>query len=726
MIVAGGFTGSSGADPLSVSRVSSDRLTTRVYDLFFHFSFMNPFKFTPLHLFLTVTLSAQSEELAPLVVTGKAESLIGIAPSASKGQANSEELLDRPYLRRGELLEVVPGVIITQHSGDGKANQYFVRGFNLDHGTDFSISMDGQPVNFVTHAHGQGYADLNPIIPELVETLDYWKGPFYGQLGDLSTAGAAKFRFFDMLPQGIASVGIGEHDYYRGLLADTIDLTARASPKSGAGNGDRSGLTYALEYNYYDGPWDKPGNSQRVNGFLKYFKESGNDIFSLTAMGYDADWDSTDQIPKRLIHSGGIDRLGNTDDTVGGESSRYSVMGAWDRDLGNGRTHVDFYAGKYDLDLFSNFTYFLNDPINGDQFEQEDGRYFFGGEARREWDLGDESTVTVGIQTRHDVMDGIGLYNTTDTVRTSTVRVDDVYEANVGIYAMANYRVHPWFRVQPGLRADGFYFDVDGDNPVNSCDETDAIVSPKLSLIFGPWAETELYANAGLGFHSNDARGTTISTDPVTGLPADSVDPLVQTYGFELGARTEAVKNVVSTLALFYLHSDSELLYVGDAGTSEAGPATRRYGVEWSTYWRASDWLMLDNEATVSEGELLGVGSDDEIPGAVPLTLNTGITIGQKEGFFGSLRSRYFSPRPLIEDGSVESRQSWQVNARVGYRKNDWEVAVDCLNLLGRDDNDIEYLYSSRLPGEPAGGVEDIHLHPAEPRTFRVSLTRRF
>lgn len=687
---------------------------------------MKLLKFPPFYLFLTVTLSAQSEELAPLIVTGKAESLIGTAPSASKGQANSEELLERPYLRRGELLEVVPGVIITQHSGDGKANQYFVRGFNLDHGTDFSITMDGQPVNFVTHAHGQGYADLNPIIPELVETMDYWKGPFYGQLGDLSTAGAAKFRFFDMLPQGIASVGIGENNYFRGLLADTIDLTPPASPKSGVGNGDRSGLTYALEYNYYDGPWDRDGNSQRVNGFLKYFKKSGNDSFSLTAMGYDADWDSTDQIPRRLIGSGGIDRLGNVDDTVGGESCRYSLMGAWDRDHGNGKTHVDFYAGKYDLDLFSNFTYFLNDPANGDQFEQEDGRYFFGGEVRHEWDLGNENTVTVGLQTRHDVMDGIGLYNTNKTVRTSAVRVDDVYEANVGVYAMANYRVNPWFRVQPGLRADGFHFDVDSDNPANSGDETDAIVSPKLSLIFGPWAQTEVYANAGMGFHSNDARGTTITTDPVTGLPADSVDPLVRTSGFELGTRTEAVKNVVSTLALFYLHSDSELLYVGDAGTSEAGPATRRYGVEWSTYWHATDWLMLDNEVTLSKGELRGVGTDDEIPGAVPVTVNTGITIGQKEGFFGSLRSRYFSPRPLIEDGSVESRQSWQVNARAGYRKNDWEVAVDCLNLLGRDDNDIEYFYASRLPGEPAAGMEDIHLHPAEPRTFRVSLTKRF
>lgn len=683
--------------------------------------------------YLTISVTAQTEtepqQLDALVVTGKAESLIGEAGSASKGQANAKELEERPYLRRGELLEVVPGVVITQHSGDGKANQYFVRGFNLDHGTDFSVSMDGQPVNFVTHGHGQGYADLNPIIPELVESLDYWKGPFFGQLGDLSTAGAAKFRFFDMLPQGIASVGIGENNYYRGLLADTIDLSAPVLPgssKSAAPSTDRSALTYAFEYNYYDGPWEREGNSQRINGFLKYFKQSGNDTFSLTAMGYDGDWDSTDQIPKRLIDSGGIDRLGNIDNSVRCESSRYSLMGAWDRELTDGRIHADAYVGKYDLDLFSNFTYFLNDPVNGDQFEQEDGRWFLGGEVRREWDLGDKNTLTIGFQTRHDIIDGIGLYNTSNTIRNSTVRVDDVYESTAGVYATANWQVNDWFRLQPGLRADGFYFDVDSDNPANSGNETDGIVSPKLSLIFGPWADTEFYANAGMGFHSNDARGTTITIDPVTGLPTDKVDPLVQTYGFELGARTEALTDVVSTLAFFYLHSDSELLYVGDAGTSEAGPATERFGVEWSTYWRPNDWLMVDNEITLSEGRLKDVGNDDEIPGAVPLTLDTGITIGKEEGLFGSLRSRYFSPRPLIEDGSVDSRQSWQVNGRIGYRKNDWEVAVDCLNLLGRDDNDIEYFYASRLPGEPAAGVEDIHLHPAEPRTFRISLTRRF
>lgn len=686
-----------------------------------------------------VTAEAPPAATETIIVTGKAKSLIGSAPSASKGQASNEELIERPVLRRGELLEVVPGVIITQHSGDGKANQYFVRGYNLDHGSDFAISMDGQPVNFTSHAHAQGWADLNPIIPELVQSIDYWKGPYYAELNDLSTAGAAKFRFFDMLPEGLASFTFGEHNYYRALIADTINLSDSApitlAPDSGknppgkatvAPEGDREGLTYALEYNYYDGPWVRPGNSTRWNGFLKYFKESGPDKFSITGMAYRGKWDSTDQIPERLIKSGLLDRLGNFDNSVRGESDRYSLMAAWDHENSNGRTHADVYAGFYDLDLFSNFTYFLDDPVNGDQFEQQEKRWFTGGEVRREWDFGDKSTFTAGLQTRHDFIDGVGLYKTTRTVRHQTVRVDDVYVGNAGLFAKADWHVNDWFRVQAGVRADGYYFDVESDNPANSGSKSAGIVSPKLSLIFGPWKETEFYINGGMGFHSNDARGVTISRDPLTGDPAAPVDPLVRTYGAEVGIRTEAVPHVVSTLSLWYLHSASELLYVGDEGRSEEGPATKRYGIEWSAYWRPNDWFTLDSEFTVSVGKLLDVGPDDDIPGAVPITWSSGLTIGEKEGPFGSVRARYFSARPLVEDGSVESKPSFQVNARAGYRKKNWEVALECLNILDRADNDIEYYYASRLPGEGADGVDDIHLHPAEPRTFRLTVTKRF
>jgi len=321
------------------------------------------------------------------------------------------------------------------------------------------------------------------------------------------------------------------------------------------------------------------------------------------------------------------------------------------------------------------------------------------------------------MQTRHDLLDDIGLYRTTARVRNSTDRVDDVYQGSLGIYASANHVINDWFRLQPGLRTDGFHFDVESDDALHAGKENAAIVSPKLNLIFGPWAETELYASAGMGFHSNDARGVNMAVD--------AADPLVRTYGYELGVRTEALDRVVSTLALFYLHSDSEILYVGDAGTAEAGPATDRYGIEWTTYWRPNDWMMFDHELTLSEAKLLNEPAGNEIPGSVPITMSSGFVIGKDEGLFTSVRSRFFDARPLTEDGSVESRVSWQVNGRLGYRKNDWELALDVLNILGRDDNDIEYFYESQLAGEPTG-VEGVHLHPTEPRTFRVSLTKRF
>lgn len=681
-------------------------------------------RFYPIHLILlTSAVEAHpipAPELPPIEVVGKAEHLIGKAETASQGQTSTKELSERPILRRGELLESVPGVIITQHSGDGKANQYFVRGFNLDHGTDFSIFMDGQPVNFITHAHGQGYADLNPIIPELVESLDYWKGPFFAELGDLSTAGAARFRYVDMLPRGIASITIGQDNYFRGLLADSIDLSPAHSSKSELSA--HSGLTYALEYNYYDGPWSMKSESERLNGFLKYFHADTQDQFSITAMAYSGDWKSTDQIPKRAIENGTVDRFGNLDDTLGGNSNRYSLMASWDRQGTNGRTHVNAYAGYYDLDLFSNFTYYLADPINGDQFEQKDERWFIGGEVRREWDFNENNRFIIGMQTRNDFLNDIGLYNTVARNRIGTVRQDDVIVNTIGLFSSLNYQVNPWFRAQPGIRADFFHFDVDSIRSADSGKDHDAIVSPKLNLIFGPWNETELYLSGGYGFHSNDARGVT--------LASDRVDPLVRTYGTEIGVRTEALENVVSTLSFFYLHSDSELLYVGDAGTSEAGPATQRYGVEWSTYWRLNEWIMVDHEMTLSEGQLKGVGSEDKIPGAVPFVWSAGVNLGREEGFFGSLRSRYFSPRPLIEDGSKESRASLQVNTRIGYRKSDWELSLDCLNLLDRKDNDIEYYYPSLVagesPGPDDGGYNDIHLHPSEPRTFRVTFTKRF
>ncbi len=251
-------------------------------------------------------------------------------------------------------------------------------------------------------------------------------------------------------------------------------------------------------------------------------------------------------------------------------------------------TRYSAYGVYYDLDLFSNFTYFLDDPVQGDQFEQQEDRSIFGGEIVREWQdrnfMGHEAEFAVGLQTRHDIIDDIGLYKTEKRVRHDTVRVDDIYEASYGVFAENTVKWTPWFRTVAGVRADAFYFDVSSDDPANSGDEWDGIISPKISAVFGPWNETELYVNFGTGFHSNDARGVNNTVDPNSGDPLEAVDPLVRTIGGELGLRTQYVKDLTSTLSLWWLDSESELVYVGDAGVNEAGSASRRFGIEWTNY----------------------------------------------------------------------------------------------------------------------------------------------
>ena len=655
--------------------------------------------------------------LDTIVVTGKAENLLGIAPSASKGQASAQELAERPFLRRGELLEVVPGMIVTQHSGGGKANQYFLRGINLDHGTDFAIFVDGMPVNNRTHGHGQGYADINFLIPELVEELEYYKGPYFSQFGDFSSAGAARFKLFRELPEGIASFTLGTDNYYRSLLADSFQ----------AGPGV---ATFALEYNYYDGPWEKPDELQRWNGFFRYAVGDEDDFASLSVMGYDVRWDATDQVPSRLIRSGTIDRFGFVDPTVGGDSHRYSVSADFQHTDLKGVTKGSVYAGTYELDLFSNFTLFLDDPVRGDQFNQYDSRWFAGATVDHVWDsvdlLGHQAEVTVGAQTHHDWIDGVALRKTSARQLVSTVREDDVHEASLSGYGNVEMHWTDWMRTQTGVRGDLYHFDVNANTlPENSGSEWDGIVSPKAGVVFGPWWDTEFYLNGGFGFHSNDARGVTIARDPLSGEHLESVPALVRTKGAEVGVRTQIVPDLTSTVSVWYLQSDSELVYVGDAGNIEAGDGSERYGVEWSNYWRPTSWLYVDTEFTATESHFASSG--ELIENAVPMSFSGGITVGEETGPFASLRARYFSPRPLNGDGTVESSDAFQLNARIGYRtSNRWEVALEVVNLLDAADNDIEYLYSSRLPGEPVGGMEDIHLHPFEPRQVRLSVTKHW
>ncbi|MCW1884805.1 TonB-dependent receptor plug domain-containing protein [Luteolibacter flavescens] len=663
---------------------------------------------------LTATSSAQ-DALEPLVVTGEAENLLGEADSASKGQSDREELLERPYLRRGELLEVVPGMIVTQHAGGGKANQYFVRGYNLDHGTDFGIFVDGMPANYRAHGHGQGYADMNFLIPELVGRLDYEKGPFDARMGDLTTAGAAEFSLVKSLERGFASVAYGEDDYFRFVIGDSV--------KAGIGT-----LTYGGEATYYNGPWVLEEDAHRFNGMLRWHTGDEDNFLDFTLLGYQAEWTSSDQIPERAILTGQLDRYGFIDPTNGGQSQRYSLSMNWGRLDGDTRWRGNAYVGYYDLDLYSNFTYFLDDAVNGDQFRQSDQRVFFGGEVSATLEkrslFGAETDYTLGFQTRNDVIWDLELARTRARADVNPIRTDDVFTGSYSVFAATKTKWNDWFRTEAGVRADAFHFDVDSDTAANSGNEWDAIAVPKLNLIFGPWDNTEYYLNLGGGFHSNDARGLFTRIDPNDGVtPVAPVDPLVRTWGTELGVRHQWGDCFTTTAALWYLYSESELLYVGDAGNVEAGPSTDRYGIELAGYWRPNDWFTLDAEVALSQGRYTDTSAGPWVENQVPFVISSGMTLGEALGPYGALRLRYFSERPLTANKGVESEDSLQVNLRAGYRLENWDFAIDVLNLLDREDNDIEYFYTSRLPGEPAAGIDDVHLHPAEPRTIRASVT---
>jgi TonB-dependent receptor-like protein len=650
-----------------------------------------------------------------VIVLGRWDNPLGYSISASQGVVGAAELDARPRLRTGEILEVVPGLIVTQHSGTGKSNQMFLRGFNLDHGTDFATWIDGMPVNMPTHGHGQGYTDLNFIIPELVERLEYRKGAYYAEVSDFSSAGAAYMTTFRELPEGMIKAGFGEDGYFSALAADSFAA------------GDSGEFLYGIQTHRYDGPWvDVDEDVERNNLLLRYAHDGSAGAWNVAVMGYDAEWNSADQIPRRAIESGLIAPLGSLDTSLGGETSRYSVSGAWSGELGAGRARLNAYVIDYELTLLSNFTYLLDDPVDGDQFRQHDDRTISGGDFAYSFG-GADTAHTFGAMLRYDDIGNVGLFRTANRQPLSTVRSDAVEELSFGVYYSNETRWSGRFRSILGIRADRFAFDVASDLPANSGTADEAMIAPKASLIFTVTDATELYLSAGKGFHSNDARGTTITVDPVTGDPAEKVNPLVDSHEFEVGFRSFVDRRVNVSAALWYLELDSELLFIGDAGNTEASRPSRRYGVEIPVYYRPNDRLTLDVELALTDSKFTEFDpAGDEIPGSIDQVLAAGITLQNPNGFYGSARLRYFGERPLLEDGSVVSGSSTVVNVAAGFKRASYDVRFELLNALDSNDDDITYWYASRLPGEPAEGVEDYHFHPIEPRSLRVYLSWKF
>lgn len=673
---------------------------------------------TTLILWLPLLVNAAGvPALREVIVRPNAKELIGVANSASEGTVIKQQIDLRTVHRPGELLESVPGLIVTQHSGEGKANQYFLRGFNLDHGTDFRVTVDGMLVNQRSHGHGQGWTDVNFIIPELMGNIQYQKGPYFASQGDFSSAGAVSMSYVDKLPQGIASYGLGQQGFMRGLIAKSHEV--------GSGN-----VLYALELLTKDGPWVKPEDFKKFNAVLRYSQDVGSTKFNITAMGYGGNWNSTDQIPQRAVASGLVPRLGAIDPSDGGEAHRFSLSSALEHKSKLGTTQLNLYTLHTNLALFSNFTYFLDDPINGDQFSQFDKRYQSAMNLNHFWvskigGFGIENSV--GVQFQNDVIDN-GLLSTKDRQTLSTTRTDHINQNSVGTFYQNSIQWLEKFRSVAGVRSDYYWLDVNSQLNVNSGNRHDSIINPKLSLIFGPWQQTEFYFNYGGGFHSNDARGATSTIDPKSGSPINPVNPLVRSTGYEVGVRTAIVPGLQASFALFRLDLDSELLFVGDAGTTIASRPSRREGVEISAFYMPTDWLTIDLDYALANASFQGSDpGGDHIPGAIKGVGKAAVSVDNLGRFFGNMQFRYFGRRPLIEDNSVQSNHTITLNGQVGYKiSKNVRVLVQGFNLLNTQAHAIDYYYTSRLPGEPAAGINDLHFHPIESRSLRVNLIANF
>lgn len=659
--------------------------------------------------------AAAAHEPDTIVVYGRGIDLAGEARTASEGIVGYADFENRPFSRPGELIEVIPGVVATQHSGEGKANQYFLRGFNLDHGTDFAVSVEGMPVNLPSHGHGQGYVDINFLIPETVRTVTFRKGPGSVDAGDFSSAGSSDIAFYDRLP-GMAEFTVGEFGLRRAVAIGSQDL------------GENGHLLLAGEIQEYDGPWVLEQDLTKFNGLARYIRETAESRVAVSLLAYDSEWTSTDQVPERAIGSGLIDRFGFIDDDLGGSTSRVSLIANAESVMVGGLTKWGAYVSSYEFELRSNFTYFLEDPVDGDEFQQVDDRVVSGASVehlRQAEFLNLPHALRFGGEVRYDAIAEVGLFESVDGRAVGTIRQDEIDQLHSSVFAESRTQLSEALRLVLGLRADRLDVDVEAVSlPANSGEADDTIVSPSLSLAYLVGERTELYANYGQGFHSNDARGATIAIDPASGGVASAVPLLVRAEGAEFGARLSD-DMVDATATVFWLDLDSELVFVGDGGATEPNDATRRYGVELTGFLRPTDWLVIDAAASYTDARFVSApNGEDRIPGAVENVVSGGVTATYGP-WIGSMRLRHFGEAPLIEDGSVTSDPTTLVNLRAGYMTGEWTAALDVLNLFDSEDADITYFYESQLAGE-TNPVADRHFHPVEPRQFRVSLRRSF
>ena len=640
-----------------------------------------------------------------IYVYGRGERRIGQAIAASEGSVAGADIEVRPLLRPGELLEATPGLIATQHSGGGMANQFFLRGFNLDHGTDYAVYLDDMPLNFRTHGHGQGYLDVNGLIPETVERVDYRKGPYRADTGDLSFVGSSFITTHDKLAP-FASVEIGSYDYRRLVAGGSVAL----------GPGD---LLAVGQIKLNNGPWELPEDFEGYSGLVKYSAPVGSGEIEASANLYYATWAPTEQLPERAVGTPGcVDRYCSLDPTLRGKTEREIFTLGYRSD----DWRITGYAQHYDWSLLSNFTFFLDDPVNGDQLRQYDERWTYGGRVERNVVLGDTLSFRIGAEGRVDDIGSVGLDETIAGAKEFTVGAFDVLESSIGVYAEAVWRPIDRLMLIGGVRNDWYRFrstPVEGDSTWAGTVKDDTF-APKIGANLEVADGIALYANYGEGFHSNDARGVTNPDDPAPGLVEGDFE--------ELGARFER-GGAILTAVYWWSSIESELIYVGDSGAVEPSDPGRRHGYELTGFWKPNDWLAFDAVWTGSEARYDGLPEGDNyVPGALESSGELGISAIFPD-FNAAARLRYLGPHPLIEDNSLRGDDTLLVNARAAWtprRFAGWSVYAELLNILDAESDDIDYYYETRLPGEPLGGVLGRNSRIVEPRQLRIGLRKTF
>ncbi len=621
----------------------------------------------------------------------------------------------RPKQSAQDMLKMVPGLVIAQHAGGGKAEQIFLRGFDADHGTDVNLSVDGVPVNMVSHGHGQGYADLHFVLPEVVEGLEVYKGPYFAAFGDLATAGSVRLTTRDNIEQNLVSVEGGKFGTYRAFGMMRLPVETSLTNAYLAGEVYRS-----------DGYFDIPIDLKRYNGFGKLVSHMDErNKLSVWASAFSSVWNATGQIPARAVEGGLIGRFGSIDPSEGGKTERFNVNVQHYVTLSDNATlRAQAYASRYHFRLFSNFTFFAVDSVNGDGIEQDDDRFLYGGlaEFTGGHSLGAWSAVgLLGASYRADVID-LQLHHQRKRERLDVIAHAAVHQSNLSFYAQEEIHFSQSVRVQLGLRTDLFLFDV-SDRIADPMHEPvsgfvrQTVVTPKFNTAVALHPDVELFLNVGGGFHSNDARAVVAGKAERT---------LPRAWGAELGMRARPAPWLNIALAAWGLDLENELVYVGDEGTTEINGPTRRIGIDMEVRAQLARWLFADADLTLSRGRFKDLlAGENFIPLAPTLTLNSGLTARHPSGLEGSVRLRHVSRRPANEENSITALGYAIVDASLAYGFGAYRVQLTGENIFDTQWNEAQFDTRSRLIGEPAP-ISDLHFTPGIPFNLKIKLEVRF